>query len=164
MAADRDDLLSGAAENSFRQVILAHPGLQEPDKLCFSGLLVPEDQVTALFELRIDELVKRDRTVHQVGLGQGGPVLKTLEIRCGLRDQGDRDPVRQLWPDSIILSRVTAWANRHAILLSAASSELVSPPPPIVRQGRPVVKQYVSAAERDRHVVGGALPELLAIC
>lgn len=66
---------------------------QEPDKLGFPGLGVADIQVISGLHLGLDELVHRDGAVHDVRLGQTGPVLETLEIVASLPDQSHSDTV-----------------------------------------------------------------------
>jgi hypothetical protein len=66
---------------------------QEPDKLGFPGLGVADIQVISGLHLGLEELVHRDGAVHDVRLGQTGPVLETLEIVPSLPDQSHSDTV-----------------------------------------------------------------------
>ena len=66
-------------------------GLQEHDGLGFLRFLVPDEYLLARPDVLIDELIQCDRAVHEIRLGQGGPVMKELEVISSLRDQGDRD-------------------------------------------------------------------------
>ena len=80
------------------------PGLAESDKPGLQRPLVPDEYLLAGPLLRVDELAQRDRTVHDIGLGQARPFLQALEVIPGLRDQGNRDPLeRRRRPGSIVM-------------------------------------------------------------
>lgn len=86
---------------------------QEPDKLGFPGFGVADEQVIPGLHLGLDELVHRDGAVHDVRLGQAGPVLETLEIVSSLPDQCHSDAVND--------RRCTRVSSHSAFLLSRAS-------------------------------------------
>src|SRR5579862_6358205 len=66
---------------------------QEPDELGLVALGVLDQQLLPGLHLALDELVQRDRAVHDVRLGQAGPFLERLEILPGFPDQSNGDPV-----------------------------------------------------------------------
>src|SRR6516165_11017759 len=89
------------------------PTLHKPDDLGFLGLVVPDEQITAFFQLGVDELIQGDGAVHQVRLGQAGPVLEVLQILRGLRYQGNSDPVSKRLPGNVYPRDAVTRASRH---------------------------------------------------
>ena len=67
------------------------PGLAESDKPGLPRSLVPDEYLLAGPLPRVDELAQCDRAIHDIGLGQAGPLLKALEVIPGLTDQRDRE-------------------------------------------------------------------------
>ena len=61
------------------------------DTLRFILARIPDEHFLALAELCVNELIKGDSTVREVGFGQTAPLLEALQIRGGLRDQGNGD-------------------------------------------------------------------------
>ena len=57
-------------------------GAGEAESLRF---LIPDEQVVSGLPRSVDELTQRDRAVHDIRLGQAGPVLKELEILPAFR-------------------------------------------------------------------------------
>ena len=56
---------------------------QEADKWSLAGLRVLDVEVLPGLQLALNELVQRNRAVHDVRLGQAGTVLESLEILRG---------------------------------------------------------------------------------
>jgi hypothetical protein len=77
---------------------------QEPDDLDFPCIVVPDKHLPAIAQLRVDELVERDRPVSNISLRQVRPFLQKLEIRAGLRYQGNGDPVSNPRMGNIVIS------------------------------------------------------------
>lgn len=81
---------------------LSLPGpLQEPDKLGLSCPVVPDDHVAPGLQVSVEELVRGDRAVREIGLGQLRALLEPPEIVLGCGDQGDRDALALYRPCSI---------------------------------------------------------------
>jgi hypothetical protein len=74
----------------------SRPESKNPDELRLPGLAVPDKDVTAGSYLSIDKLVQGNRTVGYIGLRQGCPLLKALEVLPGLWNQGDCNPLGRL--------------------------------------------------------------------
>src|SRR5215471_21163285 len=87
--------------------------LHKPDDLGFLGLVVPDEQITPFFQLGVDELIQGDGAVHQVRLGQTGPVLEVLQILRGLWYQGNSDPVSKRLPGNVSPREAVTRASRH---------------------------------------------------
>src|SRR6266487_1239468 len=67
-----------------QRMLLVLPGaLQEPDKLHLSRPPVADDQVAAGLQVGIEKLVRGDRAVSKIGLGQLRALLEPPEIVPG---------------------------------------------------------------------------------
>jgi len=91
-----------------------HQASQETNKLSLPGL-VTEDQIVTGLLLGVDELIQRDRTVHDVGPRQSSPVLEALQILPSLGDQSNSDPVKRWMLPAILLNSPATWSNVHSV-------------------------------------------------
>jgi hypothetical protein len=62
---------------------------QDENSLHGARAVVSDEQIVSAAQLRLDELVQRDSTVHEVRFRQICPILQTLQVVGGLPDQGD---------------------------------------------------------------------------
>src|SRR5215813_890377 len=74
-----------------RGLLVPAGGLQEPDKPGLSRPVVPDEHVVTGLDVSLEELVRGDRAVGQIGLGQPLALLEPPKIILNRRDQGDRD-------------------------------------------------------------------------
>ena len=66
-------------------------GSEKPDGKGLAGGGVPDEQLVACLQVRVEKLVRRDRSVRDVRFGQVRALLKAPQASRRGRDQGDRD-------------------------------------------------------------------------
>jgi hypothetical protein len=79
----------------------ARPASQESHQLRLPSSRVPDDQVPARLQLRIEKLVRGDRAIRDVGLGQVRALLKPSQDDRGRRDKRDGDAFAVLRPGDV---------------------------------------------------------------
>lgn len=64
---------------------------EKPDGKGLAGGGVPDEQFVACLQVQVEELIRRDRAIRDVRLGQVRALLEALQASRRGRDQGDRD-------------------------------------------------------------------------
>jgi hypothetical protein len=69
-------------------------GLQDLDALRLPSPVVADEHIMSAAYLLVDELIQRDRAVHEVCLRHVRPLVESLKLLNNFGDQGNRNPLR----------------------------------------------------------------------